>query len=449
MNFFKVNMVANYYKPGPATRSNVKRRIAEPGSNDLGGLGEWYVSDNYVVGYPVVTANNWLGIDGNEYAKLDEPWDAMPFNQQTAEEAYYYVLAHAGCSKPNRDTIDNRIIHEVRTVTSTYGNNGIITVPGDVGGWPSLTSETAPVDTDHDGMPDSWEKAHGLDTANAADRNTVGADGYTMLENYLNNLAAYTPVSVTGISFASESDTVEKTKTIQLYPVVSPYDATNQIVTWSSSDTTVATVDGSGIVRGVESGTAVVTATSKDGGYSVECTVVVFSIPVTDVSVDPAEVTLNIGRTKRIKAVFEPSDASDKRVTWESNDTSVATVTSYGYVKAISPGSATITVTTNEGNFSDTCQVEVAYPAFIQESSQSEIRVYPNPFTNKIIINYEGLDNVNRIEVLNATGQVLKILNKDVLKANFVNLTLDIPGNLFLVRINTDNYAYTRTIVRE
>jgi len=194
MNFFTVNMVANYYKPGPATRSNVARRIARPGANDLGGLGKWYVSDNYIVGYPEVTANNWLGVDNDDgkrlYEPLSAPWDAMPINQESPEEAYQAVLEHVGCSLPKRDAIDTRIIEEVRTGTATYGNNGIITRPSDVGGWPNLQGGPAPVDSDHDGIPDAWETAHGLDPSKKDDGNktNLSADSYTNLESYLNSL---------------------------------------------------------------------------------------------------------------------------------------------------------------------------------------------------------------------------------------------------------------------
>ena len=66
--------------------------------------------------------------------------------------------------------------------------NGIIDSPDHVGGWPELKSTPASVDTDHDGMPDSWEQSHGLNPNNPADRNRVGTDGFTELERYLNSL---------------------------------------------------------------------------------------------------------------------------------------------------------------------------------------------------------------------------------------------------------------------
>jgi len=184
-----INMIANYYKPGPATQQKVRRRIAAPSSRDEEtDAGNWWVSDNYVDGYSEVTSDNWKGVDGNNYIKLSEPWDAMTISQQSAEEAYVEVIKYAGCSKPARDKVDSDIIDDVLNGTAKYGNNGIIDNPSDVGGWPVLKSEPAPKDTDHDGMPDAWENKNKLDKTNPDDRNTIASDGYTMLEKYLNSI---------------------------------------------------------------------------------------------------------------------------------------------------------------------------------------------------------------------------------------------------------------------
>ncbi len=189
-DFSTINMIANYYKAGPATDSKVKDRIAEPSARSGDDKGSWYVADNVVVGSSEVTNDNWKGIDGNKYKRLDSPWPAMAIHQQAPEDAYNAVLDHAGCSLPNRDSVDTRIIKEVRNGTATCGKNGIITTPGDVGGWPSLRGGTAPVDSDHDGMPDAWETAHGLDPSNKEDgkKTNLSADGYTNLEMYLDEL---------------------------------------------------------------------------------------------------------------------------------------------------------------------------------------------------------------------------------------------------------------------
>lgn len=182
-----VNMVANYYKPGPATEAGVRNRIVEPSARGAGDEGSWYVADNFVVGAPEVTADNWRGVDGDNYLRLDEAWPAMTLDQQPPKEAYQCVLEQAGATQPARDTVDARIIEEVRSGTATYGD-GIISSQSDVGGWPELKSTKAPTDSDHDGMPDEWEVEMGLNPEDPSDRNRVGAGGYTMLEKYLNGL---------------------------------------------------------------------------------------------------------------------------------------------------------------------------------------------------------------------------------------------------------------------
>ena len=111
----------------------------------------------------------------------------MPIHQQSPQDAYLAVLEHAGCSLPQRDSIDARIIEEVRNGTATHGKNGIIDTPEDVGGWPDLKSGTAPADSDNDGMPDEWERKYGLDANNADDHSSdKDGDGYTNVEEYLN-----------------------------------------------------------------------------------------------------------------------------------------------------------------------------------------------------------------------------------------------------------------------
>ena len=201
-NFTTINMVANYYKPGPATDSGaVRRRIASPSSRDgASGFGQWYVAENYMHSDPKVTADNWAGgvqpQGGDvhvEVLKLAAPWKAMPIRQQTAEEAYLLVLRHAGASLPKRDPIDARIVEEVRTGTAKFGETyggggkGIIDSQNTVGGWSQLKSQAAPPDTDGDGMPDAWEKGHGLNPQDVADgAKDQDGDGYTNTEEYLN-----------------------------------------------------------------------------------------------------------------------------------------------------------------------------------------------------------------------------------------------------------------------
>jgi hypothetical protein len=203
----RINLVANYFKPGPATRGALRQQICRiygrSSRYEYPGFGKWYVEGNVVEGDPVVTANNWAGgVQFNQAQEVKgetvpmgteakvrvfEQFPAPAITQQTAEEAYQLVMAYAGASLPRRDSVDVRVIESVRSGRPTVGN-GIINTPDDVGGWPDYRSVPAPQDKDADGMPDAWEARYGLNTGDDSDAKRDGdGDGYTALEEYLNN----------------------------------------------------------------------------------------------------------------------------------------------------------------------------------------------------------------------------------------------------------------------
>ncbi len=191
-----VNIVNNYYKYGPGRDPNVPlshKIVGVVGGSNL------FVAGNYVWGFPNVTADNWAGgVQGDACVRADKPFPTPVITMQTAEEAYELVLAHAGATMPKRDSADERVVHQVKTRTYTFtGMKDGKLYPGipdsmkQVGDWPTLNSLPAPADSDHDGMPDAWEMAKGLDPREAADRNghKLHSD-YTNLEVYLNALAS-------------------------------------------------------------------------------------------------------------------------------------------------------------------------------------------------------------------------------------------------------------------
>jgi hypothetical protein len=95
------------------------------------------------------------------------------------------LLASAGATLPKRDPVDLRIVGEI-----SRGGGRIIDTPTDVGGWPTYSSSEPPEDADRDGMPDAWEREHGLNPADSDDhRADADGDGYTNLEEYLNSLS--------------------------------------------------------------------------------------------------------------------------------------------------------------------------------------------------------------------------------------------------------------------
>ena len=218
------NMVANYYKAGPATDDRDRILDADPNNG-----GRWYIADNYVDGYPGITADNWDGGVQNlseaeeGLIRMDEPFEAPALESfETAEEAYLRVLEYAGAILPRRDTVDSRIVHEVETGTTTFGgsygsNSGIIDSQEDVGGWPELLSAPYPEDSDGDGIPDSWENDNGLDPNSAEDGKAIATNGYSNLENYIHsiqeqgeftpapgNLALISPIGQSGVSIQPE-----------------------------------------------------------------------------------------------------------------------------------------------------------------------------------------------------------------------------------------------------
>jgi len=201
----QINMVANYYKAGPGTRTGeLQYRILSPDPMGDYGYSYWYIDSNYVANYPDASADNWgLGVQGVSTTEKEAMKSLVPFeflygNTPSAEEAYADVLQNAGCILPRPDTVDKRIKYEVANGTATYGGvtwgagKGIIDSQDDVGGWPDLFTGRAAADEDHDGMADEWELSAGLNPGDPDDRNgDRDSDGYTNLEEYLNSLTAY------------------------------------------------------------------------------------------------------------------------------------------------------------------------------------------------------------------------------------------------------------------
>ena len=168
-------------------------------------------------------------------------------------------------------------------------------------------------------------------------------------------------VPVTGVSLDKTSASLNVGGTVTLTATVSPSEATNKGVTWESSNPSIATVV-NGMVTAVSGGTATITVTTVDGGHTATCEVTVTedTIKVTGVTLDKSEMTLfTDGVTGELTATVSPSNATNKDVTWKSSNPSVATVDENGVVTPVSAGTATITVTTVDGEFTASCTVTV------------------------------------------------------------------------------------------
>ena len=192
---YSINFVGNYYKPGPATHKDILHRLVRiDNAQKYGFDAHWYIADNTIVGYPEALEDNWkYAVEWEEgtdpkVIRQDQPFKTVQTETESAEEAYQAVMQNVGVIAPHRDYQELRILGQVAGHEPMKGN-GIIDRVEQVGGWPVLKSKTPPKDTDHDGMPDSWEKEHDLDPTNAADgKKDRNDDGFTNLEEYLNSL---------------------------------------------------------------------------------------------------------------------------------------------------------------------------------------------------------------------------------------------------------------------
>jgi hypothetical protein len=186
--------VNNFYIPGPATKVFTLLK-PDPGDADRGMRA--YMDGNVIEGRPELDADNWKAaiLEDGALAKVraERPMWESHVTTQTAREAYENILNDVGATLPKRDAIDARIVADVRKRGNTFvgsksGIPGIIDSQKDTGVWPAYGTAEPPVDSDHDGVPDEWEKRHGMNPADATDATKDAGDGYTCLEMYMNEL---------------------------------------------------------------------------------------------------------------------------------------------------------------------------------------------------------------------------------------------------------------------
>jgi pectate lyase len=182
----RINYVGNYLKPGPSTKSSVRREAFQVG----GPRTKLYLAGNLLEGFAeggrdnrlLVTPGGGLTAEGLAACLAKEPFATAPVTTDSAAEARPRLLADVGATRPRRDAVDERIVDAIR-----HEQGRIIDSQAQVGGWPVLKSAAPVNDRDLDGMDDEWETAHGLDPRDpadaAADRD---GDGYTNLEEWLN-----------------------------------------------------------------------------------------------------------------------------------------------------------------------------------------------------------------------------------------------------------------------
>ncbi len=168
-------------------------------------------------------------------------------------------------------------------------------------------------------------------------------------------------IAVSSVSLNNTSLSLIKGTTSNLVATISPANATNKKMIWTSSNAKVAYVNGNGLITTYGCGTAIITVTTLAGGKTTTCTVTVTGMyPVTGVTLNVSTLSMKTGSGSQLLATLNPLNPCNDTLIWMSSNNSVATVNSLGYVTAIKAGTATITVTTKDGTKTATCSITVS-----------------------------------------------------------------------------------------
>jgi hypothetical protein len=220
------------------------------------------------------------------------------------------------------------------------------------------------------------------------------------------------PIAVTGVSLNKSSLTLKTGKTGTLTAIIEPADATDKAVRWTSSRSSIATVDKNGVVTALRPGTVTIKVTTVDGGFSATCTVKVEPVKVTGISPDKPSFTLKAGETGTLTAIVKPADAFSKDVLWLTSDYTVAEVSPQGVVRALKAGTAIISATTVDGGYTAYFTVTVTQdniavkPGSSYGTNKHDTILYnvsPGTTVNELLNNLAG----GSFEVRNAKGEKL------------------------------------------
>lgn len=299
-------------------------------------------------------------------------------------------------------------------------------------------------------------------------------------------------ISVTGVTINPDNVSIKIGKTVQLSAVVLPENASDPSVIWKSSNNAVATVSSTGLVTGIKEGTTDITVTTQDGNLAATCKVTVEKEPVDPGTEDPdnpggedpdnpggedpdepgtedpdnpepgdpdepeVEVTgvslafssleLKLGDSSTLKVNIQPANASNKSVTWHSSDPTVVTVDAQGKLTAIKRGSATITVTTNDGEYTDTCLVVVVDQLTLNENIETkEIVLYPTIVDQRIHIS--GLRNQSTIQIISFLGQHIETWTTS--ERQFIVDASKLRKGYYIVVVSNDNNKKSFKILKK
>ncbi|MBR4225292.1 MAG: Ig-like domain-containing protein [Candidatus Methanomethylophilaceae archaeon] len=232
------------------------------------------------------------------------------------------------------------------------------------------------------------------------------------------------PVSVKSVGLDRTDVSLEIGKSTTLSCTVKPNNATNKSVTWSSSNTSVATVDGNGKVTATGLGSASITVKSVDGGKAASCKVTVIAVAtkVTGLTLSQSSLSLNTGDAATLTATVTPSDATNKKVIWKSENASVATVDD-GVVTAVSAGTATIVATSEDTGIKATCLVSVYKST--DDQILNEGFVFKVDTVARVLGNANNDDRIDAQDIKYVQGVIDKTISYDKSRNPYVDANND------------------------
>lgn len=247
----------------------------------------------------------------------------------------------------------------------------------------------------------------------------------------------YTYVPVCNVSLDKATASVVVGKEITLTETVIPENATNKTIIWTTSDENIAIVE-DGIVTGISSGDATIYATTMDGRYTAACIVtVVEPVLVESITMQNRKVVMDVGETYTLGAEIRPYDTENSNLIWESSDENIVSFqVEYGYMVSIGSfirkrviltakkvGTVTITVTTEDGGYTDTCEVVVRPPQVNGVELDKKMLYMKNGESEILIANVIPEDAANKNVIWKSNDENIIIVNEGVLHAVGIGTT--------------------------
>ncbi|MEF2246977.1 polysaccharide lyase family 8 super-sandwich domain-containing protein [Paenibacillus sp. IITD108] len=261
-----------------------------------------------------------------------------------------------------------------------------------------------------------------------------------------------TYVPVEGVTVNPAAAEVQTDRTISLEAVITPEEATNKAVEWTSSDPEIATVDSNGTVYGLTTGTVNITASSLDGGHLGESTITVIARNTPAESIElPMSIRVVKGDKVKLTPVFYPADTTNREVQWSSEDDSIAIVDSSGVITGLEAGTTVIRASVTNG--SETVQAETTVEvaeAKLPKDEFDEMRLrWKSMLDGGPLLNTSHQDINNQVQAANTSAQ--KLWDSMITDGNTAALWPDIlPSttdssyfNTYLTRLRDMSYAYS------